>query len=140
MGGVLLDGSFSGSYSDFDAMLPTIRYCNFSEQFSEPEQVDEYTHSMTMESITLENMPGEESYRSETHYIASTPYVLEEANEVLLYLPGKKVSELPESFLDWSYGSISWETKILPFYGLYMYNVEEEYGFVTVGYYSNLLN
>lgn len=132
------DGSFSGSYSDFDAMPPTIRYCNFSGQFSEPEQVDEYTYSMTMESITLENTPGEESYSSETHYIASAPYGLEEANEVLLYLPGKKVSELPESFLTWSHGPISWEAETLPFYGLY--NVEEGYGFVTVDYYSNLLN
>ena len=128
------DGSFIGSYSDFDAMPPTERYCNFSGQFSEPEQVDEYTYSMTMESITLENTPGEEFYGSEMHYISSTPYGLEEANEVLLYFPGKKVSELPESFLAWSHRRIDWdiEAETLPFYGLY--NVEEGYGFVAVDY------
>ena len=102
--------------------------------------MDEYTYSMTMESITLENTPGEEYYDSDkVLHIASTPYGLEGANEVLLYFPGKKVSELPESFLGWSHGPMYWvEEETLPFYGLY--NVEEECGFVTAGYYRKLQN
>ena len=140
--GIQPDGSFIGSHCNDVTIPPTmryynhiIRYCNFQGQFSDPKQVDEYTYSMTMESITLENTPGEESYSGETRYITSTPHGLEAANEVLLYFPGKKVSELPESFLAWSHSMMDWdmETETLPFYGLY--NVEEGYGFVALDYY-----
>lgn len=131
------DGSFSGSYHDSDmgvldeALYPngTVYYCNFSGRFSRPEKVDEYTYTMRLESLTVEDTEGEMYYEDGIRWVASAPYGLENADEVLIYLPGTRMDSLSEEIGFWLmafiYGDMPEE---LPCYVLY--NVSEEYAFV----------
>lgn len=124
------DGSFTGAYTDTNAGWeghPAEQYyCNFSGQFSEPEQVSEFVWSVTVEALELEDTPGETTYvkADNLNRIASTPYGLENAKEVLIYLPGAAAEDLPEMFRSWTHAP---SEGALDFYGLY--NVEEALGF-----------
>lgn len=120
------DGSFTGAYTDTNAggEDPEQYYCNFSGKFSEPVQVDEFTWSVQVESLEVEDTETTSVKADGLNRIASTPYGLENAKEVLIYLPGAAVEDLPESFRNWTHAP---ETGTLGFYGLY--NVEEALGF-----------
>ena len=67
-------------------------------------------------------------------YITSLPYGFDNANEFLLYLPGKSLHELPEAFLGWVQINLMAvdirNTDILESYGLY--NVEGKQGFSSL--------
>ena len=124
------DGSFTGAYTDpnagWEGHPAEQYYCNFSGQFSEPVQVDEFVWSVTVEALELEDTPGETTYvkADNLNRIASTPYGLENAKEVLIYLPGAAAEDLPEMFRSWTHAP---SEGALDFYGLY--NVEEALGF-----------
>lgn len=120
------DGSFEGEYTDSNMGSGELLYCNFSGQFSEPEQVSEFVWSVTVEALELEDTPGETTYvkADNLNRIASTPYGLENAKEVLIYLPGAAAEDLPEMFRSWTHAP---SEGALDFYGLY--NVEEALGF-----------
>lgn len=120
------DGSFKGEFTDANMGAGELLYCNFSGQFSEPEQVSEFVWSVTVESLELEDTPGEVTHVKADGYdrIASTPYGLEDAKEVLIYLPGAAAEDLPEMFRSWTHAP---SEGTLDFYGLY--NVEEALGF-----------
>ena len=131
------DGSFVGKYHDTDMGdtgegYPggTVYFCSFSGRFSSLEKTGEYEYSMICESITQEGTPGDEEIKDGVRYITSTPYGFEDANEFLLYLPGRKTADLPENFLWWvgaPRGIVFENVDTLEFYGLY--NVAGEMGF-----------
>lgn len=130
------DGTFTGQFHDSDMGMTgdgypngTVYICNFSGKFTEPQQVDEYSYSMKLESLELEHDPGYEYYEDGTRYICSEPYGLDNADEFIIYAPGAPVAELPEAFVGW----MSWivdpnTTQTLPRYGIY--NVNGQQGFV----------
>ena len=131
------DGSFTGSHHDSDmgdldeALYPngTVYYCNFSGRFSQPEKVDEFTYTMRLESLAAEGTEGEEVYEDGFRYITSAPYGLENADEVLIYLPGTPMDSLPEEITFWLLAHLYTDMpEELPFYVLC--NVSEEYAFV----------
>mgnify|MGYP000877081230 CR=1 FL=1 len=120
------DGSFEGEYTDFDAGSAAGDFpngscyvCTFSGQLSQPEKVNDYTYSARLERLDLEREPDAEETRDGIRYIYSEPYGLDDAEELLFYLPGAPVEELPEGYVQWAlgYGDAIGET--LPFYGLY---------------------
>ena len=102
------DGTFSGKYLDSDSgEQPTEVFCNFEGNFSDLKPVDEYVSSMSLESLDTVNTPGEEYFRDGTKYISSTPYGLENTQEVYVYFPGCPTSSIPKEIADWvtmSYG------------------------------------
>lgn len=134
------DGTFSGTFHDADMGdsgegYPggTVYLCNFSGKLAQPEKVNDYTYSTKIESIELAQVPEEERYDNDVRYIYSTPYGLEDAGEILIYLPGAKTADLPEGFLNWTHWTDydpSNPPEELPFYGLY--NVDQEEGFVGI--------
>lgn len=129
------DGTFEGEYHDSDMGDTGEGYpggvmylCEFSGKFTEPEKVDDYTYSMKIESIKTDQAPDTEEIKDGIRYIYSGPYGLEEAEEILIYLPGSPFQELPEAYRSWvGYGLSDTPDTKLPFYGLY--NVAEELGF-----------
>lgn len=135
---VAADGSFTGVYYDSDNGMVT--FCNFHGEFSQPVQVDEYTYSMRLESIEQEETEGEETVTDGVRYIALSPYGLDDADEILIYLPGSQRQDLPEGFVGWAETWHPWDTEDrmtsqegtdkLTRYGLY--NVSGEQGFVSV--------
>ena len=133
------DGSFSGSYHDSDMgdqgegyPHGTVYVCNFSGKFTQPEPVNEYTYSTKIEQIQTERTPDqEEEIIDDIRYVYSGPYGLEGADEILIYLPGAKTADLPETFLEWANLVLydpSGMPEEMPCYGLY--NVAEKTGFI----------
>lgn len=130
------DGTFYGVYSDSemgnigeDYPQGTVYFSKFEGKFTTPKKVNEYTYSMTIEYIKLENEIGSEEIIDGIKYIYSEPYGINDAKEIYIYTPEAPIKELPEGFRNWvGYPDLNnVEDEYLPFYGLY--NVETESGF-----------
>ena len=132
------DGSFAGSYHDgnmgeFGPDYPngTIYICEFSGTFSQAEQINDWTYALTLGPVELADEPGTSWIQDDVKYIASEPYGLDGAQELLLYLPGAPTEELPGAFLEWISMPRAWSSDDipaeLPFWGLY--NAAGEQGF-----------
>ena len=119
------DGSFSGSFSDSEweesesGTQAVCECCEFSGQLAQPVRVNDYTYSVGIEHIEYQREPGTDEYADGIHYYFTEPRGLEDTGELLIYLPGAPMAELPEEFLDWVMGSDDTAEEELPFYGLY---------------------
>ena len=118
------DGSFTGTYSDSemgerdenDYPNGTVYVCNFSGQFANIKKVNDYTYSMTLDSVAIDK----EADRIEDgiRYKEGEPSGMDSGTEIYFYTPDAPVSELPEEFLSW------WQTRsadatTLGCYGIY---------------------
>jgi hypothetical protein len=130
------DGTFKGYFldsnmGDIDEGYPIgMAYSStFEGKFTTPNKVNDYTYSMSIESIKLEKEVGTEEIIDGIKYIYSEPYGLSDAKEIYIFTPQAPIKELPEGFRSWvGYMHLSdLEDEYLPFYGLY--NVETESGF-----------
>lgn len=130
------DGTFKGHYNDSDMGDTGEGYPNgtrysskFEGKFTTPKKINDYTYSMSIESIKLEEEVGKEEILDGIRYIYSEPYGLDGAKEIYIYTPQAPVDELPEGFRSWvTLMDYSEEKKeYLSYYGLY--NVETECGF-----------
>lgn len=129
------DGSFSGQFSDSDMGSTgedhpngTCHVSDFEGKFTEPVQVNDYTYSMEIEDIHYGDKIGTEEIIDGVLYCYRDAYGLAGAEEILIYLPGAPISELPEKYMLWVRNDMeNPEAVELPFYGLY--NVKEENGF-----------
>lgn len=114
------DGTFKGEYSDSDMNVTYL--CNFMGKFTEPIKVDEYTYSVKMKYLKLEQEPNTQEIKDGVTYIYSEPYGLDDVDELLFYLPGKPLDNLSEDYLMWMCLSRYSNNNKLPFYGLYNVN------------------
>lgn len=130
------NGTFKGEFHDSEMgvtgdKFPNGTYyrCSFTGQFSTPIPLDQYTYISTVENLTIQTPVGEITYEDGVKYENSTPYGLENAKEVVFYLPGAPANTLSDSFLSW----------VTPHYtvgdslpeGVYgMYSFNDEAGFV----------
>lgn len=141
------DGTFRGYYHDSEAGSSDVDYphgtryeCNFSGRFTSLTKINEYEYSIKCESLTIDGVVGEEEIKDSVKVITSEPYGFDNADEFLLYLPGKKLNELPEAYLMWlpiDPESINEEsTEVLEFHGLY--NVGGEQGYSSYEKRSNM--
>ena len=134
------DGTFSGTYHDSEMGSATENYpngtyyyCSFQGKFAEPVKVDEYIYSTTIESISYDHPVGTEEIKDGIRYIYSEAYGLDNPKEILIYIPGMPIEELPEGYLSWVRTNWAMDFEFtsnnttLPFYGLY--NVNSEQGF-----------
>lgn len=103
------DGTFAGNYSDSDMGDVGEGYpggteyvCAFSGNFTLPVKTGDYEYLLVCESITQVGTPGEEVIIDGVRTVTSIPYGLEtdESDRFILYLPGKKIGEMPEGFLE----------------------------------------
>lgn len=130
------DGGFAGEYYDSDMGVTgdgypsgTQYYCAFQGQFTPPVKINEYTYSTQISAIRYENEVGTEEIRDGIRYIYTDAYGLEDAEDILIYLPGAPLAELPQEYRSWvGYYDLSYtEETELPFCGLY--NEAAECGF-----------
>lgn len=118
------DGTFSGNFKDSemgatdeDYPRGTVYFCDFTGKFTSIKKISDYEYSIKCANLTQEGIEGEEEIIDGIRYIVSTPYGFDDADEFRIYLPGKKVSELPSEYIEWIFGLE--ESDILEFYGLY---------------------
>lgn len=129
------DGSFSGEYHDSDMGSTSDEYPNgtryqsdFDGQFAQPVKVNEYTYSMQIRELNYAEEVGKEEIIDGVLYQYSGAYGLDGAEEILIYLPGAPINELPPGFRNWVDPNLSKLTETeLPFYGLY--NEAQQQGF-----------
>lgn len=121
------DGSFAGEYLDSDMNIQY--YCAFSGQFAPLVKVNEYTYSTQINAIHYKNEVGTEEVKGDVLYRYSNAYGLENAENILIYLPGAPLAELPQEFRSWvGYHDLAYtEDTELPFFGLY--NEADQCGF-----------
>lgn len=101
------DGSFTGAFSDSEMgerdenEYPngTVYVCNFSGQFKDIKKVNDYTYSMTLDSVKVAE--DEEKIEDGIRYKAGAPSGMDSGTEIYFYTPDAPVSELPEAFLSW---------------------------------------
>jgi hypothetical protein len=135
---IMPDGTFSGIFHDSDMgdIGPDYpngtRYiCSFSGIFTSLKKTGDYEYSMKCESITQEGTADDVEIGDDgVRYITSDPYGFDNADEFVLYLPGKNIDELPEEYRQWLHLPSGVDYKgddVLSFYGLY--NVEGKQGF-----------
>ena len=137
------DGSFTGDYIDMDMGSMEAWGCNFHGRFALPEKVDPYCWRLGIEELTVTGLKdgtevGDTYVEDGTRYMVTEPYGLNDADELLVYLPGVATASLPEGFFNWARGwgwclpdyYESGFPAIFPFYGLY--NPAEEQGWVAV--------
>lgn len=136
------DGSFTGEYYDSNMGIREAEYpngsvdlSNFTGQLGQPQWVNEYTCSLKIESIQYEVAPGTVEIREGIRYSYGTAYGLAGTEELLLYLPGALISELPASYLPWAF-LYEYEGPDLPRYGIY--NPDQEQGFYGINIIANI--
>ena len=136
------DGSFTGEFYDSNMGIREEEYpngsvdlSNFSGQLSQPQWVNEYTCWLKIESIQYEVTPGTVEIRNGIRYSYGTAYGLVGTEELLLYLPGAPIAELPASYLPWAF-LYEYEDPDLPRYGIY--NSEQEQGFYGLNIITNI--
>ena len=117
-------GGFSGTYSDSDMGgsgedgIWRIQYrCDFTGQFTQPVRVNDYTWSVRIGEIAYEKEAGTEEVIDGTQYCYTGPYGLEDAEDILIYLPGAPLGQLPQEFRSWVGYSENTRDE-LPFYAL----------------------
>jgi hypothetical protein len=133
---ILQDGAFSGFFYDRDMGDSGINYpngtmyeCSFKGKFSPLKKINDYEYSMKCESLTTAGTEGSEKIVDGVKVITAGPYGFDDADEFFLYLPGKKIADLPDAFLNWVHiypDSID-PAQTLAFYGLF--NAGGEQGF-----------
>lgn len=128
------DGSFTGFYFNSkaetgpDYPTGTLYTCTFMGRFTNLQKTGAYTYALTCEALSQVGKEGDTYLQAGMRYIVSTPLGLENATQLLLFLPGKKISELPEGFPDLLYTEAIQDGK-LPYYGLY--NAKDEIYFFS---------
>ncbi len=141
------DGSFSGEYFDGELGITgegypngTMYQCNFSGQFTQPQKVNDYTYSMQISELNYAEKVGREEIRDGVQYCYITAYGLDDAEDILIYLPGAPLAELPEEFRSWIgyYDLSNTEDTELPFYALN--NEAQQFGFTSYDIIDNLEN
>jgi hypothetical protein len=133
---IMHDGTFSGYFYDrnmgekgIDYPNGTMYECSFRGKFSTLKKIDDYEYSMKCESLTTTGTKDSEKIIDGLKIITAGPYGFDNANEFFLYLPGKKLVDLPDEFLTWVhiYPDNIDPSGTLAFYGLY--NVADTKGF-----------
>ena len=138
------DGSFSGNYHDTemgdvgeDYPMGSVYLSEFTGRFSQPEEVNGHTFSLNIEELQYAQEPGTQEIRDGIRYCYSTAHGLADAEQLLLYLPGAPLEELPEEYRYWCSATLyGYEGTELPHYGLY--NAGQEHGFYAVDILENV--
>lgn len=121
------DGTFEGIFQDSDMgdtgpgyPNGTVYYSEFNGRFTEPRKVDDNTYVFQVDSINYPLGFGDE-IKDGCYYAYREAYGLDGAEDLYLYLPGSRLADLPEDFLNWvGYHNLSGtEETELPFYGIY---------------------
>ena len=128
------DGSFTGDYHDSemgeigdDYPNGSLYGCTFHGHMTLGDQLDEYTWSVHVDEVELDEGQVPEAIEDGVRYVTADPYGIKAESDLLLYLPGTPVDALPEDFLFWAH-LIGEDAETLPFYGLY--DAQEQTGFI----------
>ena len=130
------DGAFTGEFHDSEMgetgeAYPdgTVYGCLFHGKMTLGEQVDAYTWKIHVDELALDEGQISEVIEDGMRFVTCDPYGVKAGQDMLLYLPGTPINQIPEGFQPWAhlyaYGE---DVKELPYFGLY--DPQEENGFI----------
>ncbi|QFJ55447.1 lysozyme inhibitor LprI family protein [Pseudobutyrivibrio xylanivorans] len=129
------DGYFHGYYHDSDMGdigdgYPdgTRYYCEYEGHFENIQKIDEYTYKMHMKDINVINNDGE-FLADGVKYIPVTPYALNNADEIEIYMPGKPVAEIDDEIKTWLF--VGYQEQQDSLENLALVNVNENQGITS---------
>ena len=93
------DGTFDGEYHDSD--FGTLYYSTFNGKFAQPEPLNAHAYTVKIQSFNVTNDPNVFDWEEDVEYVPSDPYGMENAKEMILYLPGTSFSDIPQECMDW---------------------------------------
>ena len=133
------DGTFNGEYYDFNAGSGGTEYpngtknlCEFSGAFAEIKKVNEYTYTMTANSVQYAEPVGKEYAEDGMKITCTEPSGFLSPTEITLYLPGAPMSSLPQEVLEWCLMEAGYRSDVPQ--GMYiLYNVQDKATFVSYG-------
>ena len=122
------DGTFNGDYHDSeigdmgdDYPNGSVYLCKFTGSFDSLEKVDDTTYKTTVKELSLENEVDTEEILDSVRYVYTSANGLNEGDVLYFYLPGSKVADLPEEFINWvtMKAELDENTEELSFVGIY---------------------
>ena len=143
---IAADGSFTGNYHDSEMgdigdgyPNGTIYGCTFNGQLSLGEKISDTAYRVTVDSCELDEGQVEEAIEDEVRYVTAEPVGIKEGMEMVLYLPGQKIEEIPEELRFWLHlGEDSEASEDLIVYALC--SEQEDVGFVGFEKTSEIAN
>lgn len=131
------DGSFHGKFYDSDMgsigegyPYGTEYHSDFYGQFTQPVRVNDYTYSMQIQELNYEEEIGTEEIIDGILYQYIDAYGLGGAEDILIYLPGAPLAELPEEFRGWIGCYDLSQTENTELSGYALNNETQQYGFM----------
>ena len=128
------DGAFAGAYHDSemgdageDYPKGSVYGCLFHGRLSIVGQVNDDTWTVHVDEVEMDEGQVPEAIEDGIRYVTADPYGIKAGHDMLLFLPGTPVEELPEGFLFWAH-LIGTDATELPYYGLY--DETEDTGFI----------
>lgn len=129
------DGSFTGGYHDSDMgdsgegyPNGTVYGCLFHGHLTLEETLNDYTVRLKVDLLAQDEGQLPEVYEDGVRYVTTDPYGMTCTDELLLFLPGAPVDQLPEGYVVWArMQGLAEDIDLLPCYGLY--NEPEDAGF-----------
>ncbi len=133
------DGSFIGDYRDSEMGSNASDYPNgtcyvsvFEGQFTDIQQISDYSWSMKLEELSTEKDPEETWIEDGVRYIASDAYGVTGGEEFILYAPGTPADDLTAECRNWWPDAYHWRNgKLDQLEGWALYNVNTGQGFFT---------
>ena len=102
------DGTFHGEYYDYDMGVTGPGYpngskyeCKFRGTFGSYTEISPYIYRVNIDNIAYESTPGTETTKDDMHYIYTEPYGLRSSGDILVYLPGASMEDIPAGYLSW---------------------------------------
>ena len=101
------DGSFHGDFHDSEMgstgpgyEYGTVYVCNFTGKCDRYEEISDGIYRLHIADLVYEP-EGKEEIEDEIRYIYSTPYGLENTEELIVYLPGVPLAQIEDGYMDW---------------------------------------
>lgn len=124
------DGHFTGDYGDSD--MATRYECKFEGQFTDIEQISDYSWAMKLGDVTTEKGNGTTWTEDGIQYIASDPHGISGGTDFILYAPGTPADLLPAACRDWWPDAWRWRNgEIDLLNGWALCNLDVGHGFFT---------
>ncbi len=133
------DGTFIGNFHDSDMgdtaeayPYGTRYFSEFSGNFTDLKKINDYTYSLTLETLITKQPDNTEYIEEGIRYIVTTPAGLERGKEFILYTPEAPTNVMTDELISCWPLREQYSTEPLEKLWLYgLYNVETGAGFFT---------
>ena len=82
----------------------------FNGKFTSVKQITPLRYAMKVENLKVKGTVGQQKTVDGVNVITERPYGLDNACDMILYLPGRSTADLPQAYLDWIVPTNAWDS------------------------------